>query len=240
MSNYCWQRRQHGRPAMHLLRRRTGTARHKGGFVTDTTRWFWLSARVWASLDSMPGLCSTSSSAPSSSSSDNAAGHPIDDALRRRAEAGGGTGRAAAAAAAAHHHEPLSSPESGEVPEAAADLPESVPAWARSKAGTCPLDTRTGLHGGGTGGGAGGGAAAFPDDLDAALMSNTDASADAAAPAVASVAQLPLGVTLVLAAEERNAEVQRLLRAPRFALVGRVCTAHQLLLLTSLAGACNG
>lgn len=161
----------------------------------------------------------------SSDSDDGSAGHPIDAALRRRtlADSAGGGSQAAQAQRQQPSPGSASPPESGEVSAgtpAAEDLQDArtsrqaAPSRGRTQsAGNCT--TAAELRGGVA---TAGGQPNSEVDLDAVLASGCSGSSSSGSEAEQiepAVPQAPTGVILVESMEERNAEVQRLLRAPR-------------------------
>ena len=164
---------------------------------------------------------SPSSSSASSDADSDGGGHPMDAAVRRRAAAANGVAAAAAAA-----NPKSSSPESGEVPDSPPTQPlpavaEQPATKGKQVAGKKRRRTSADVSDGGAK--AARAARSVTPDLDAELASASDASASCSdseggseqAAAVEPAVPAPAGVILVDTVAERNAEVQRLLRAPR-------------------------
>ncbi|EFN57698.1 hypothetical protein CHLNCDRAFT_57230 [Chlorella variabilis] len=157
-------------------------------------------------------MSGTSSSSPDSEDD----GHPVDIALRRRAAAdtakrlgGGGRGGGVRAPGPEGLQEKTSSPESGEVaPAGRRQQPAEL--GSHEKPGG-DRGSRTEAHHSGAKGKPG----SFRD-LDHVLVSGSDSSSSSSGAKVGEPENAPTGVILVGTAEERNAEVARLLRDPRY------------------------
>lgn len=146
---------------------------------------------------------STDVSSSSSGSDADAAGHPIDAAIRGRQSSGGG-----AVTSGAQQGSP---PESGEVPGGHLAPAALQQRWVDSGYNLA-IHKRQGRHTSGS-------EAVRPAlrDLDDELASaGDDSAADRSDDQdLSETARAPAGVVLVESTEEHNAEVQRLLRAPR-------------------------
>ncbi|KAI3438578.1 hypothetical protein D9Q98_001003 [Chlorella vulgaris] len=147
---------------------------------------------------------STDVSSSSSGSDADAAGHPIDAAIRGRQSSGGG-----AVTSGAQQGSP---PESGEVPGGHLAPAALQQRWVDSGYNLA-IHKRQGRHTSGS-------EAVRPAlrDLDDELASaGDDSAADRSDDQdLSETARAPAGVVLVESTEEHNAEVQRLLRAPRY------------------------